>query len=388
MRRPAPATLLLLLAMALGPAVWLGKTLTSPEGDAFPSVRRGPKRADLVLVTVEGLGAAELRLHDPDQPPPPALDALAGRGLELLVAHAPGAAQPRAPLSGAASPAAPSPTGIVSLLTSRLPQDHGFNDLSTPPATPPATLLGAYAQAGFRCAAFSDVPLLHGLGLDRALERAQELPDADPAALARAAVDWLPADEADPGLALWVHLGPRPPGRAGAALDALDTVLAELLDALVATRRLERTWIVVAGSSGRGADTAVPMLMRLPRHYTAGEVRIGPCSTLDLAPTLLSYFGLEPLPHAVGRSWTGDTPDALFTGLGFAGTAPLERRGPGGAPVLGVRGLRALLTDEPGAYDLTRDPAAVHNLTGTPAGDAIAQELGAALEALERRRGG
>ena len=64
----------------------------------------------------------------------------------------------------------------------------------------------------------------------------------------------------------------------------------------------------------------------------------------------------------------------------------VERRGIGGAPVVGVRGLRYLLTDEPAAYDLTSDPAAVRDLAGTPAGDAIELELGEALEALQRLR--
>ena len=389
--RTTASGVLLLLAILAGPVAWLGRTLVSPEGDAFPPVSHGPKVADLVIVTVDGLSAGDLRLHLPEAPPPPALDALAGRGIEVLRAFGPVASAPEA---------------VLALATGRLPDAPGGgrpgeDGADAAPqrgvaATPelatalqgPASFVQRFADAGWRCEVFcagrGDVEGGAGAGPEGEPRRSA----ARAVALAQAAGAWLPGDDRQPVLA-WVHLtGTESPD---AARESLDVAVGTLLEALAATRRLERTVFVAAGTfgragTGRDGDLSVPLLLRLPRHAASGALRIGPCSTLDLAPTLLAFFDLPPLPRGEGRAWSGGAPDALLTGQGFAGTAPFCWDEPGGR-VLGVRAAGAILTDEPGVYDAALDPAARINLAGTPRGGqlvAAAPEAPGALDALRR----
>lgn len=356
-----PATLALTAAALILPLAWLARLAwpSSPRAGGDPVA--GRRSADLLVLSADGWAASELSLHDRSAAPPPALDQLAGRGLETFLAFA---------------PVAESPAGVACALTGRLPDAQG-----AAPRGP--SVLSQLALGGWRTALVSDLPLQTELGLGAHLEQVVEWPGASTNELTAAALKWLPpADERS--VALWLHLGPRVDATA-----AVERALTELLAGLQQRRRDERTVLVVLGTSGDGgaagpgrhARLGVPLIVRLPRLTAAGEVRMGPCATLDLAPTLCAFFGVPSLPGGAGRSWYGGSPDALLSGLGFSGVAPVSWR-EGQRQVLGLRAMRELVTDEPGAYDALADPTSRNNLLGTTRGDELLAEHGAALQAL------
>jgi arylsulfatase A-like enzyme len=99
-----------------------------------------------------------------------------------------------------------------------------------------------------------------------------------------------------------------------AHITALDAQLDRLLDALDRAGQAENTVVVYTSdhgdmlfSHGRmlkqqpwEESVRVPCVVRWPGHVSAGADRDAPASIADLAPTLLSLLGLDPLPAAQG----------------------------------------------------------------------------------------
>lgn|GEM_PF-2350672 len=144
-----------------------------------------------------------------------------------------------------------------------------------------------------------------------------------------------------------------------------DGVLGELLSALEASGRAERTLVLVTadhgeaiGEHGRfehGDDVHaeqldVPWVLLVPGR---APVRLqGPVTLMDVAPTLLSLAGLEPLKDLDGIDLSSEAPERGRT---------LLSRGYGTRPMLGLtRGHWRLtfdvLTRRRALYDIRRDP--------------------------------
>jgi len=101
----------------------------------------------------------------------------------------------------------------------------------------------------------------------------------------------------------------------GAEVSYLDEQIGRLFDALRASGEWERTLVVVVADHGEGLgdhgwafhrilyqeQIRVPLLVRLPGVATAPSVA-GTVSTIDIAPTVLDYLGVEPPRALSGRT--------------------------------------------------------------------------------------
>lgn len=96
------------------------------------------------------------------------------------------------------------------------------------------------------------------------------------------------------------------------AVERMDRVFGELLDALEASGRAENTFVIVAGDNGwqfpRGlanvydTGTHVPLVVRWPGKAKAGAKVAEFVDFTDLASTFLTLAGMTPSPQMVGRS--------------------------------------------------------------------------------------
>lgn len=95
-------------------------------------------------------------------------------------------------------------------------------------------------------------------------------------------------------------------------VERLDREVGELLRALEAAGRLDRTLIVMTSDNGMpfprakanvyDGGTRMPLAMRWPGRIKAGRVHHEFVSLTDLAPTFLEAAGLKPAPEMTGRS--------------------------------------------------------------------------------------
>lgn len=223
-------------------------------------------------------------------------------------------------------------------------------------------------------------------------------------------------DPHNPYMPLPEHAGLFPP-RGDGPLDAeiaaydgeihyTDAQVGALVDRLAAAGLLDDTLVVVVGDHGEGLmqhgwkthgmtiyeeTVRVPLLVRWPRRIAGNRSIDAPVGIVDLAPTILSLVGAEPLASPQGR----DLASALTSGEALDPEAPVffQRRhydSPEvqGVPVkgakLGVRVgrwkyLEARAEGTRELYDLSSDPGELVNLVGPRAGDA--RRLQSILEA-------
>jgi arylsulfatase A-like enzyme len=181
------------------------------------------------------------------------------------------------------------------------------------------------------------------------------------------------------------------------ALQAVDDLVADLIETLEETGQLENTYVVFATDNGymlgehrltqKGKpyeeSIRTPLLIRGP-GVPAGETRTQLVSNVDLAPTFAELAGTEPPAKPDGRSLvpflSGDPPAS------WRETLLLERRGEKLAWV-GVRTARYsyfeyVETGEEELYDLKVDPYQLQSIHKS-ADPALLSKLRARLEALE-----
>lgn len=198
----------------------------------------------------------------------------------------------------------------------------------------------------------------------------------------------------------WV---PTPDNAVAAAMEKLynaevqfaDQVLGELIDQLRAGGVLDNTLVVFTADHGEEfgehgllghGDTLypeqvhIPLMLRFPDGWRAGEKESAPVSQLNLAPTILDAVGL--LAHAEGKSFAGTS---LLRGIP---DVPIYawRHNAGGEHMYTVRvgdevyieGDYEIARDVQGPelYDLAADPGAKNNLAGEQA------ERAASMQAL------
>lgn len=368
--------LALLCAIALGPVVMVTKCVLDPDGDDFPKF--DPRVSmSVALLTVGALPAERLHVYDPSNPFQPGVDELARVGITCHFAIAASDAEPAA---------------TVSILTGQLPSTHGvigFDD-ALPQNGP--TLARRLATRGFARGAFVNQPFFSQCDLDDGFDVAREELRADAKGLAAAAERWI-ASLGRRNFFLWVHCEADPTAadpRARDAVTVFDDLVAAVGDALKRTRWYEGTVIAAAGTRDeRGGDLIVPLIFKIPMRQPMSARRTGPCSTLDISPTLLELLGMERGGGAPGRSLvtvpSGASP--LFAGHYFVDRGTSERFEPGSkSPALGLRGpqFELIVGPKPGVVALfdrskakanQRDLAAERSETNKRVIDAMVAEL-------------
>ena len=370
-----------------------------------------------MLVTIDTLRADRLGCYGSRDVATPNLDRIAGEG--AMAAEAP----VHVPLTR------PSP---ASLLTGRLPAEHGLRDNVTPPlAASVPTLAETLRKAGFATGAFvSAVVLSAQSGLGRGFETYDdrfEMGDDDARFLnsiqrrgdvtTAAAVSWLEGKR-DTRLFAWLHLyDPHDPYEppepyasryAGRPYDGevawSDELVGRLDDALGRLGLRDDTLLVVTSDHGEGlgehgesvhgffvyqSTLRVPLLVRGP-GVAAGARVTTTVGTVDLMPTVLEMLGL-PAPaedRMSGRSLAG----ALRGGPVPAESAayaesllPLLHYGWSDLRMLREGRWKYIQAPRPELYDLSQDPAEERNLADEQPARAAA--LRGALQAhLEREK--
>ncbi len=297
----------------------------TPSMDALPEGVRG--QAPIVLVSVDTLRADHLPLYGYRLGRTPAIDSLAAGALvfERAFTHAPTTLPAHA-----------------SLLTARLPGEHGVRDnygYALAPGTP--TLASVLAGAGYRTAAFvSAYPLRAGTGLEAGFDLYDDEFEVVPgagigeiqrsgAATVDRALAWLQR-QPDGAFFLFVHLyephapyTPPPPYDAGFAssydgeIAAADEQVGRILEALARRGLYEQATVVFLADHGESLGEHgeeehgvflyasvlhVPLVIKLPAALVAGggvalPVRVdAPVGLVDVAPTVLAIVGAGTLP--------------------------------------------------------------------------------------------
>jgi arylsulfatase A-like enzyme len=424
----------------------LGSPLAATTGTANPSTTTPPPatappppagRQGIILITIDSLRIDRVGGYAPDRPPvTPAIDLVAATGVRFASAFTP---------SVSTVPSA------ASVLTGLLPSGHGLrDDLGGHLAPGVKTIADRLRAAGWATAAVVGTNRLdseRGLagGFDRyddqikgirkaAVGLSKERRAAEVTDRGLLAIDSLPPDRP---FFLWLHYydphydyDPEEPQKSAyssspydgevAAVDAsIGAALRSIRDRTTGGRLL----FVVAGTHGealgdRGetghgiylndVTTRVPLVMTLGRPGVGGGRVVGePVSLLDVAPTLLEFAGLPPVPGLAGVSQAA----ALAAdGGGTASTAGTDRARKhatprrmyveavapatsyGYSPLFSVTegNRRVVQGARLEAFDLEADPGAAHPLTTAPrwAKDLVAygRERFGSLEPSEARR--
>lgn len=347
----------LFAAIALGPAVAITKCVLDPDGDDFPKF--DPRVSmSVALLTVGSIAAENLHVYDPSLPIQPGADELARVGITCHFAIAASDVEPAA---------------TISILTGQLPSTHGvigFDDALTENGP---TLARRFVTRGFACGGFVNQPFFSLCGLDAGFAVKFEDLRATPSRLAAEAERWIASLDRS-NFFLWVHCEPDPTSQDPRARDPVtvfDDLVTAISDALKRTRWYEGTVIAAAGTRDeRGGDLMVPLIFKIPMRQPMSARRTGPCSTLDIAPTLIDLLGMEPGGISPGRSLVTASSGAspLFAGHFFVDRGMSERFDPGSkSPALGLRGpqYEIVFGPKPGAvalFDRSKAKALQRNL--------------------------
>jgi arylsulfatase A-like enzyme len=353
----------------------------------------------VLLVTLDTTRADALSCYGAAAGSTPELDLLAREG--VLFEHA----FTTAPITLSAH---------ASILTGLTPLRHGLRDNGIAALDPAAhTLAEAAHAAGFQTAAFVGAVVLdRALGLDQGFDvydgpevrrSTSGHPSERPApAVIDAALAWLGTrDEARPFFA-WVHLYdahyPYAPRRALpetstererylAEVGEVDAELARLFGALRERGLLARTVVCVTADHGEAfgehqelthgvfcwnTTLHVPLLLRFPDGWRAGERADELVSVVDVAPTLAEAMGVA-LADVDGASLLHPRAEPglyfeSYSGYLAFGWSPL-------AGWIDERG-KYVQSSRPEFFDLARDPGEEHDLAG---------ERGAELERYRAR---
>jgi choline-sulfatase len=345
-------------------AIGLAHAATPPGAQAEPAAAAEavaptapPLRArpDLVLITLDTVGAGHSSSYGYAKPTTPRLTALAAEGLLFERVYAPASDTQRA---------------ILAVVTGKQLSDSPVDRREWPNLLGAAdTLAERLSAAGYATAAVSSFNWISKeRGFDQGFERFEEVfkhehPErgtTGPRAL-QSARAILEATESDPRpLFLWVHFFDAHerylrhdgfdfgPGRVGAydsEVGFVDAQLGALVDSVRASARRKGAIVVVHGShgeafgehgsNGHGRElweemVRVPLVVAGPTIGSGQRFAAGAVSTLDLWPTLLELAGLER-PAGSGES--------LVPILRGSGEAPAR------APVLIANRQRSAIVD-------------------------------------------
>lgn len=347
-------------SILLGPLVMVSKCVFRPDGDNFERVK-ARATASVCLITVDGIAPADLPLYNQALPADPFLTEFARLGVTVINAY------------GANNT---SPAAAVAVMTGELPSTHGVLNYQNSLNKELLTLGEMFDLRGMRTAAFSNVPILTQCGMGQGIHTQTESIGAGAGGVGQTAADWL-ATLGEEYFFCWIHYFIRPEDEADRAA-AFTTLLKSVTDGLQRGRKTEGTFVIATGTYGRHrGDLSVPMLWKIPKRTAIGARRNGPCSTLDILPTLVSIFGLRTTLKLPGRNLVADPDQPLYTGHYFTDpvgalfeTFVARSR----EPTLGIRNHRWGVTQGPApgnvaAYKIEADPDMTTNLVGTEEGD-------------------
>ena len=161
----------------------------------------------------------------------------------------------------------------------------------------------------------------------------------------------------------------------------VDSQIGRILEDLEALELLDNTLIVVTSDHGEAfrehveeghgllcyeQTLRVPLIFFAPGRLPAGQVLTRRVSLVDLMPTLVELFGLEPPGDLQGRSLVGlllgQEDDPRAPGIYFESLAGVEEKG--WAPRVGLiaEDHKLIKVPEPELYDLAEDPGETANL--------------------------
>ncbi len=296
-----------------------------------------PSHGPLILISIDTLRADHLPIYGYRAVRTPAIDALAAGGVvfENAYAHAPQTLPSH-----------------VSILSGRLPFEHGVRDNVGFTIPPGETLLPAMIRpAGYVSGGFASAYVLRDeTGIGRSFDHFDaRLPPSSPeiaigelqrdGAATRAVADrWLDTLQS-PRFFLFFHVYEphtpyTPPARFkeyapyDGEIAAADEIVGQLVASLKRRGLYDDALVVLLSDHGEGLGDhgeqehglflyretiRVPLIVRLPRDQSAGRRIATPVQHIDLVPTILDWLGLPAQPRLRGRSLR-----PLFTG----GTIP------------------------------------------------------------------
>jgi arylsulfatase A-like enzyme len=184
------------------------------------------------------------------------------------------------------------------------------------------------------------------------------------------------------------------------SLLGLDRAILEIVEALRADGRLDRTWIIFTSDNGLalgehriGSEKScpyeecvhVPFVVIPPAGQVVQPVDSRLVANIDLAPTIAQILGVEPPSPLDGRSLLplfGDQPPAWRDGL-LLEMAQGDDDGPSFEAIRSEdwKYVRHASAEEE-LYDLSTDPYELENLAGVPAHSAEKARLAARLTQL------
>jgi Flp pilus assembly protein TadD len=352
---------------------------------------------NVLLITVDTLRADALGAYGNAAAATPWIDRLAGAGLRFDNAHA---------------HAVVTLPSHASILTGRLPNEHGIRDNAGFRVAPTEETLATRLKAqGFRTGAFvSGFPLDSRFGLARGFDVYDDsFVDAIPrpsfleqeragTETVAAAARWLQSQSGNRWFC-WIHLyDPHFPYAAPAPFDkrfagnpyagevaATDAALSTILKPILGAGAASQTAVILTADHGESlgehreathgifayeATLKVPLIVHYPAGVKPG-VTARAVSHIDIAPTVLRLLGMPALPNTRGHSLVddaGNPPGADEIVYFEALSGSLNR---GWAPLTGVisGGLKYIDLPMPELYDLKADAAEARNLADSRATD-------------------
>lgn len=378
---------------------------------------------NLLLITIDTLRADYLGANGSKRVKTPHLDKLARGGVNFTQARTP------VPLTLPAH---------ASILTGSYPPTHGVRDNgSDRMAESQRSIAEVLREDGYITAAFvGSFVLDQRFGLaqgfdtydDRVWSDVSELESLEaerPAGqVARAFEQWLAQRSTNRPFFVWIHLydphapyEPPEPYRSEYPDDPYagevaytDQVIGEILEHLGSDGSRARTVVAVVGDHGEGlgehgelthsvliynSTLHVPMLLHAPSLLPHGRSVDSLARTIDLAPTLLDYLGLDTAlgEGASLRSWieAGDGETEAEPELTAYSESLFAEHNLGWSPLRGLEsgGKRLIVAPSPELYDLVEDPRETKNLAATEPShyQAIKGQLVEVLQRLEESSG-
>lgn len=372
---------LLILAMIAGPALLLGLMALDEDGSSFPSVSTREPLANLVLITMDGVASSDTSLDSNKLEDHPSLGRLANRGIMVK-------------FSFAASDA--TPASLASLITGQLPSTHGVLGYDYGLSSDALTLAEILKLRQYRCAAISNDPALTGCNLAQGFDFVFDEVEANTETLASATGNWLKQTGGE-NFFLWVHMLPTLPKLENDNVPVgkqFDLLVGKVVGALKETQTFTSSFIVATASRSRTkTNLGVPMIVRTPTDRPFDMVVNGPCSSLDIVPSMLEALHTGVRLDSPGRSLVSPPHAPLYSGNFSEGNAPFEwlvQHKGGMKPLLGVSGAKKVLveSDEPGGYEIYSrqlDPWGQNNLIGDRSSRVFLEAYRPLLESVKKK---
>jgi arylsulfatase A-like enzyme/tetratricopeptide (TPR) repeat protein len=396
----------LMICLALLSTAMLGCGGDDEEGDDGNG-RVGGNRPiedlNVVLITVDGLGADQLGCYGAEGAVTPNLDSLTEEGVRFARAYTP------VPLSTPAH---------ASVMTGAWPAEHGLHGTHGYAMNPDvATLAEMLTEHGHACAGFAGgFPTNSRFGLGRGMDPyvVQLSPDQRQAvknlehparAVASRAAAWIQQNGGQPFFCFINLHDPATPHQSDRVervepeeayreeISRVDTMIGAFLRKLTELDLREKTLVIVAGTHGEAfgehdewghgplvynTTLHVPLLMSLPGVLEEGKTDDRVASLVDIAPTVLATVGADRPDSVSGHDLLGTAPTDRHV---YAESEYLSRRFDA-KPVRCLVGSRWKYIDggRPELYDLRVDPDESENIVADHS--KAAGDLRARLDAI------